>query len=54
MRMRLLLATILGAGSVALFAPAAMADATVCYSASVTVNGDSVVNEADCHTVDTP
>jgi hypothetical protein len=34
-------------GSV-LIAPAAQAS-SVCYSVSVTVNGDSVVNEAACH-----
>ena len=52
--MRLLVATILGAGSLAGFAPVAAADVTACYSGSVTVNGESVVNEAACHTVDTP
>lgn len=32
----------------------AYADVTVCFSASVTINDDQVVNEADCQTVETP
>lgn len=31
-----------------MLAPAASATAEVCYSATVTVNGDEVVNEEDC------
>lgn len=34
--------------SLAMLAPAASATAEVCYSATVSVNGDEVVNEADC------
>ncbi len=35
-------------------APAAQADVTACYSITVVVNGQTVVAESGCQTVDTP
>ncbi len=45
---RLAIAVTVVATSVLGFAPAASADGSVCASASVTVNGQSVVNEQEC------
>lgn len=51
---RVLLAVLVGIGVWVVFTPAASGDVTACYSVSVTVNGDAVVDEAACETVDTP
>ncbi len=57
MRARIATTVLVVGGLVGLSALPAGADATVCYSAKVTVNGDSVVDQTnmpDCTTVDTP
>ncbi|HVE46182.1 MAG TPA: hypothetical protein VNA57_05505 [Acidimicrobiales bacterium] len=57
MRTRIAAAVLVIGGLVGLSALPAGADATVCYSASVTVNGGSVVDQTnmpDCTTVALP
>lgn len=50
MRIRTSIAAVVAVvSSFALFAPAAHAAGSVCYSAQVTVNGGDVVNQAACH-----
>ncbi len=57
MRTRMIGALLVVAGTLGWAALPAGADATVCYSASVTVNGEAVVDEnntPECTTADTP
>lgn len=47
LKIRLLAVAAVATGCLAAFAPAASAG-EICYSISVTVNGESVVNQAQC------
>lgn len=49
MKVRALVVAAVAALSSLVVVPAASAGGSACYDVSVTVNGDSVVNEAACH-----